>query len=123
MGLAFSGSNFLFSSLKSPGVDDERKRHNKAIEQLQAAHMACTKSGQSTWIRSTRSSAVKAFRDDEAMRFYLEVTGKKVSFNDLGPEPQLYDFYIPSDSQKAREIAFILTEMAATGLVAYKHAK
>ena len=36
--LAFSGSNYLFSMLRSSGVDEERRRHDKAVEQLQAAH-------------------------------------------------------------------------------------
>ena len=35
--LAFSGSNYLFSMLKSSGIDEERKHHDKAVEQLQAA--------------------------------------------------------------------------------------
>ena len=35
--LAFSGSNYLFTILRSSGVDEERKRHDKAVEQLQAA--------------------------------------------------------------------------------------
>ena len=30
--LAFSGSNFLFSSLSKESIDKERKRHGKAIE-------------------------------------------------------------------------------------------
>ena len=33
--LAFSGSNFLFSRLSKESVDKERKRHDKAIEDLQ----------------------------------------------------------------------------------------
>ena len=35
--VAFSGSNYLFSKLRSSGVDEERKRHDKAVEQLQSA--------------------------------------------------------------------------------------
>ena len=35
--LAFSGSNYLFTILRSSGVDEERKCHDKAVEQLQAA--------------------------------------------------------------------------------------
>ena len=38
--LAFSGSNFMFSKLQS---HDEIKRHNKAMEQLQAAQDAYEK--------------------------------------------------------------------------------
>ena len=32
--LAFSGSNFLFSSLSKESIDKQRKRHDKAIEDL-----------------------------------------------------------------------------------------
>ena len=35
--LAFSESNYLFTILRSSGVGEERKRHDKAFEQLQAA--------------------------------------------------------------------------------------
>ena len=38
--LAFSGSNYLFTMLRCSAVDEERKRHDKAIEQLQAAQAA-----------------------------------------------------------------------------------
>ena len=37
--LAFSGSNFLFSSLSKESIDKERKRHDKAIEDLQGAQI------------------------------------------------------------------------------------
>ena len=33
--LAFSGSNFLFSSLSKESIDKERKRHDKTIKDLQ----------------------------------------------------------------------------------------
>ena len=35
--LAFSGSNYLFSMLRSSDLKEERKRHDQAVEQLQAA--------------------------------------------------------------------------------------
>ena len=34
--LAFSGSNYLFFMLRSSDLKEERKRHDQAIEQLQA---------------------------------------------------------------------------------------
>ena len=37
--LAFSGSNFLFGSLSKESIDKERKRHDKAIEDLQRAQI------------------------------------------------------------------------------------
>ena len=77
--LAFSGSNYLFTILRSSGVDEERKRNDKAVEQLQAA--------QASWSRKRterldfineelrrQGHAVKTFRDvDAAMQEYAQV--------------------------------------------------
>ena len=35
--LTFSWSNYLFSMLRSSDLNEERKRHDQAVEQLQAA--------------------------------------------------------------------------------------
>ena len=43
---AFSGSNFLFSSLSKESIDKERKRHDKAIEDLQRAQIEWAKKRQ-----------------------------------------------------------------------------
>ena len=37
--LAFTGSNYLFSSLSKESINEERKRHDKAIEDLQRAQI------------------------------------------------------------------------------------
>ena len=125
--LAFSGSNYLFTILRSSGVDEERKRHDKAVEQLQAA--------QASWSRKRaerldfineklrrQGHAVKTFRDvDAAMQKYAQVSGHNL--DPIGPEPQLADFYSSSDGQKDREIAFVVLGKDATGLVAYHLAK
>ena len=44
--LAFSGSNCLFSSLSKESIDKERKRHGKAIEDLQRAQIEWAKKRQ-----------------------------------------------------------------------------
>ena len=44
--LAFSGSNFLFSRLSKESIDKERKRHDKAIEDLQPAQIEWAKKRQ-----------------------------------------------------------------------------
>ena len=41
--LAFIGSNYLFSSLSKESIDKERKRHDKAIEDLQRAQIEWAK--------------------------------------------------------------------------------
>ena len=44
--LAFSGSNFLFSSLSKESIDKEQKRHDKSIEDLQRVQIEWTKKRQ-----------------------------------------------------------------------------
>lgn len=123
--LAFSGSNYLFSMLRgNNGVDEERKRHDKAIEQLQAAQAKWSqrRAERLDWINEElrrQSHSVKTFNDvDAAIREYARVTGKNAGV--MEPEPQLSDFYAPTSGQKDREIAFVVLGMAATGLVAYE---
>ena len=125
--LAFSGSNYLFTILKSSGVDEERKRHDKAVEQLQALQASWSRKRTESldWINEElrrQGRAVKTFRDvDAAMQEYAQVTGHNLE--SLGPEPQLADFYHPSDGQKDREIAIVILGMAATSFVAYQLVK
>ena len=97
--LAFSGSDYLFTILRSSGVDEERKRHDKAVEQLQAA--------QASWSRKRTESldvlneelrrqgnAVKMFQDvDAAMQQYAQVTGHNL--DPMGPEPPSSPTFIP----------------------------
>ena len=37
--LAFTGSNYLFHRLSADNIDAEKKRHDAAIEKLQAAQL------------------------------------------------------------------------------------
>ena len=110
--LAFSGSNYLFSMLRSSGLDEERKRHDKAVEQLQAAQAEWSeqRTERLDWINEElrrQGHAVQTFHDvDMAIREYAHVTGKNLGL--LDPEPQLSDFYTPSNGQKDHEIAFIV---------------
>ena len=127
--LAFSGSNYLFSMLKSSGVDEERRRHDKAVEQLQAAHEQWSKqrTERLDWINEElrrQGHAVQTFRDvDAAMREYALVTGGQNNLDPLGPEPKLGDFFTPSGDQKKRELIFVALGLGATGVLAYRLAK
>ena len=44
--VAFSGRNFLFSTLSKESIDKEQKRHDKAIEDMQRVQMEWTKKRQ-----------------------------------------------------------------------------
>ena len=48
--LAFTGSNYLFSSFSKESIDKERKRHNKAIKDLQRAQIEWAKKHKNDWI-------------------------------------------------------------------------
>ena len=115
--------------LRSSGVDEEHNHHDEAVEQLQAAQAEWSRKRSWTerldWLNEEvrrQGHVVKTFRDvDAAMREYAQDTGHNL--DPLGPEPQLSDFYRPSDGQKDLDIAFVILGMAATGLVAYRLAK
>ena len=100
--LVFSGSNYLFSMLRSCDLKEERKHHDQAVEQRQAAQAKWSRKRTEhlDWISEDlrrQGHAVQTFRDvDDAMR---------------------------EGGQRDREIAFVVLGMAATGLVAYKLAR
>ena len=95
--LAFTGSNYLFSSLSKESIDKERKRHNKAIEDLQRAQIE--------WFKRTDLNS--------AMQQYFLVTGRQL--DPLPPKPVLSDFYVPSEDHHNRELAFITLSMIGIG--------
>ena len=121
--LAFSGSNYLFSHMGS-NADEERKRHDKAMEKLEAAQAAWGKerTQRLDFINEEiqkEHHAVQTFDDvDAAMKQYYYITGKQL--DPLPSEPKLSDFYTPSEDQKNREIAFVVGGMALTGIIAWK---
>ena len=99
--LAFSGSNFLFSSLSKESFDKERKRPNKAIEDLQHAQIEWAKKRQERldYINNEiikEHKAEKRFTDlNSAMQQYFLMTGRQLE--PLLPKPVLSDFYVPSE--------------------------
>ena len=123
--LAFTGSNLiLFSMIRDPGADEERKRHDKALEQLQAAQAEWSRkrTERLDWINEEmrrQGHAVSTFRDvDDAIRQYNLVVGSGSRIA-LEPEPKLSDFYKPSPQQRDREIAFIILGLGATTAATY----
>ena len=120
--LAFTGGNYLFSHLGKDS-DEERKRHDKAMEQLEAAQAKWSKerTQRLDFINEQLQKehhAEQEFSDvDTAMKQYYYITNKQLT--PLSPKPTLSDFYTPSEDQKKREISFIIGGMALTGFVAW----
>ena len=123
--LAFTGSNFLFSKLgKNNDSEAERERHDKAVEQLEAAQAAWSqkRTQRLDFINEEiqkEHHAEQTFDNvDQAMKQYYYITGKKL--DPLPQETKLSDYYAPSADQQNRELLFIVAGMEVTGFVAYK---
>ena len=115
--LAFTGSNYLFSTLSS---SEERKRHNLAMEKLQhdRGNWNQERLQRIDYINDQlkkQGHAERAF----AMRKYYELTG--VLMDPLPPEPQLFD-YLDEDQAKSiqnGELTLIGLGMLGTGVLMY----
>ena len=121
--LAFTGSSYLFHRLSKESIDAERKRHDVAIEALQAAQIEWAHKQQqridfiNNQLRLERKAETKFTELNDAMREYHEVFG-----HDLPPlprEPVLSDFYTPTDEQHYRELGFIALSMVGIEGVLY----
>ena len=103
--LAFTGSSYLFHRLSKESIDKERKRHNAAIEKLQAAQIEWVHKQQqridfiNNQLRSERKAETKFIELNDAMREYHEVFGHEFCRAPLPQEPVLSDFYTLTDEQ------------------------
>ena len=122
--LAFSGSNYLFSSLSS---SEERKRHDLALEKLQHDRDSWNQARlqRIDYINDQlkkQGHAERTFQDvDDAMREYYNITG--IRLDELPSEPQLYD-YLDEDQTKAiqnGELALIGVGMTGVGILIYNY--
>ena len=129
--LAFTGGNYLFSMFgKSGEAEEERKRHDLAIEALQHAESEYQHKRQlrlahvNQQLRAEQHSE-QVFEDvDAAVREYWIVTGgdqeKLDKAPDAGAELTFNEYYEPSSAQKEYELMFMMGGLALTGWAAFK---
>ena len=121
--LAFTGSSYLFHRLSADNIDAERKRHDAAIEKLQAAQLEWDHKCQqrinfiNNQLRLEQKTETKFTELNNAMREYHEVFGHELP--PLPRQPVLSDFYTPTDEQHYRELGFIALSMIGIGGVLY----
>ena len=121
--LAFTGSSYLFHRLSADNIDAERKRHDAAIEALQAAQIKWARKRQqridfiNNQLRLERKAETKFTELNDAMREYRAEFGHELP--PLPQEPVLSDFYTPTDEQHYRELGFIALSMIGIGGVLY----
>ena len=101
--MAFRGANLAFSMLTDHGKE-ERKRHDLALEKLQKARDEQNQDRQKRLdlikkrLRERNETRAYIKDADEAMLEYYCVFSKKIK--PLPPEPELSDFYHPSETKK-----------------------
>ena len=105
--LAFSGT-FVLSTLTDHGVE-ERKRHDLALKKLQRARDEWNKDRMKRLDfmnkrLSKKKNEAKAYINnvDEAMVEYYRAFAKQIK--PLPPEPELSDFYHPSENKENGEL-------------------
>ena len=108
--LAFSGTNFVFSKLTDHG-EEERKRHDLALEKLQRVRDEWNEDQMKRLdfidkrLREKNEARAYIKNAEKAMLDHYRVFAKKIK--PIPPEPQLSDFYHPSEAQKNGELLFV----------------
>ena len=124
--LAFSGTNFVFSRLTDHGAK-ERKRHDLALEKLQRAWDEWNRDRMkridfmNRRLREKNEARAYINNVDEAMLEYYRVFAKQIK--PLPREPQLSDFYHPSEIQKSGELLFVAVGTGIATYALYKYLK
>ena len=124
--LAFSGNNFVFSRLTDHGAE-ERKRHDLALEKLQRARDEWNRDRMKRLdfmnkrLREKNEARTYINNIDEVMLEYYRAFGKQIK--PLPTEPQLSDFYHPSEAQKNDELLFATVGTGLATYALYKYLK
>ena len=123
--LAFSGTNFVFSRITDHG-EKERKRHDLALEKLQRARDEWDQDRMQRLDFINKRVSEKNERPyinnvDEAILEYYRVFAKQIK--PLPPEPQLSDFYHPSEAQKSGQLLFVAVGTGIETYALYRYLK
>ena len=124
--LAFSGTNFVFSRLAYHDAE-ERKRHDLALEKLQRAKDEWNRDRMKRLDFMNKRLREKMRREHtltmlmkQCLKYY-RVFAKQIK--PLPPEPELSDFYHPSENQKNGKLLFIAVGTGIATYALYKYLK
>ena len=104
--VSFAGAGYLFKSFDKNGYEAEIKRHNKALEDLAKAKEAFYQNEvkQHDRIMQLRQQLADANKDigetNRALEQLRQVQSIQYNGKTFNREPQLNDFYKPSDEMK-----------------------
>ena len=124
--LAFSGTNFVFSRLTDHGAK-EHKKHDLALEKLQRVRDKWNEDRMKRLdfinkrLREKNEARAYINNTDEAILEYYRVFPRKIK--PLPPEPELSDFYHPSETPKNGELLFVVVGTGIATYALYKYLK
>ena len=119
----FVGGSYLAKYLSGNNTDEERKRHDLALEKYEKDYQTWQKSRQRVmdWYSQRRDEQDIAAHDlsntDEALKLYNKVHSQDMV---VGNEPNFNNYYKPSDSQKTGEIVYVSAGMLGIVYLASK---
>ena len=124
---AFSGASPRISMLRDHGAEEERKRHDLKKEELKRARDKWNEDRMRLLDfinkRLCEKNEARAYINNvnEAMLEYYRVFEKQIK--PLQPEPQLSDFYHPSEAQRNGELLFVAVGTGIAAYALYKYLK
>ena len=121
---AFTGSMYLAKSLDKQHEDQEKIRHDKALEAYQQQMGEYQKKRQEyqDWLAKEYANKKNAdellSNTDQAFKLYSRAH-PDINF-DINDEPKFSDYYKPSSKQKQYEVMYVGGGMLLTGYIASK---
>jgi len=123
---AFIGGNYLRRALGGGGKAalEEKKRHNKALEDYQAAYAKYTRDQTQLldWIVTNAQKKEHAKQNMTNTDYTFKLYGQTHPDKQRVPpkEPKFSDFYQLSEQQKNSELTFVGAGVLAPGYVAFR---
>lgn len=124
--IAFAGAGFIFSKLNHTGYETEIKRHNKAMESLARAKETFYENEirQRDKIQELRQQLSDANADindtNHALDQLRQVLTIQYDGKTFSKEPELSDYYKPSDEMKKYQKIFVGAVGLPLGYVVYR---
>lgn len=119
---AFIGFSEIAKAAHGTHKDEERIRHDLAIEKFQHDHNEYVEKREKLYDRMKTTSQIKAqakqnFTDtDYALKLYNKVHQDKIVLK----EPKFEDYYKPSDTRKKTELVYLVVGALLSGIIISK---
>ena len=122
---AFTGAYALYQAIKGADADEEKERHDRALEAQGAANEKFNEEHTKLldWIATQKQLDLKAAQGFAATNRAFEMYNKAHSQEPLTMlrKAKLSDFYTPSEGQRNAELAFVSLGALGLGFAAFHY--